>query len=496
MTQVDVVVVGGGNAGMSAALSARQNGATVVILERAPYEKRGGNTLFTGAGFRFAYESADEIRTIVPQLTDEEMARCEFGAYTESHFYDDICQISQYRSNPDLASLIVSESQAAVRWHVENGVEFLPKYKTQAINVDGKFTFWGGVSLGVGGGGAALVHSLEQACAKADIGIEYGARAVALATDERGVVGIRYDRDRVSTTIECGAVVLAAGGFQANAEWRTRYMGPGWDLAKVRGSQFNTGDGIRMALEVGAMPYGQWSGCHAAGIDLNSPEFGDHTVGGNYFEKHSYPFGIMVNSLGERFLDEGANFRNYTYAKYGREILKQPYQMAWQIYDQKQVPLLRDEYSKKRITKVTANTLEELSRKLDGVDPEGFLATVAQFNAAITDDVPFNPNIKDGRRTVGLPIDKTNWAQALDSPPYLAFGVTCGITFTFGGVRINEQAEVLDQTLAPIPGLYGAGDMVGGIHYFNYPGGTGLTGGTVFGRRAGAAAAQRTAADE
>ncbi len=494
MTHVDVVVVGGGNAGMSAALSARQNGANVLILERAPYPKRGGNTLFTGAGFRFAYDSSDDIRSIVPDLSDAEMAQCDFGAYSESHFFDDIAQISQYRSNPDLAALIVSESQAAVRWHCGNGVRFLPKYRTQALNVDGKFTFWGGVSLGVSGGGSGLVSMLERACAKTGIEIEYGARAVTLETDESGITGLRFVRDRVPTTLACRAVILASGGFQANTEWRTRYMGPGWDLAKVRGSQFNTGDGIRMALDVGATPYGQWSGCHAAGIDLNSPEYGDHKVGGNYFEKHSYPFGIMVNSLGERFLDEGANFRNYTYAKYGREILKQPSQMAWQVFDQKQVPLLRDEYSVARITKVTADTLDELATKLEGVDERGFLATVAQFNSAVDLDIPFNPNIKDGRRTNGLPIDKTNWAQRLDSPPFLAFAVTCGITFTFGGVRINENAEVLDQELAPIPGLYAAGDLVGGIHYFNYPGGTGLTGGTVFGRRAGASAARHCTA--
>ena len=492
MTYYDVVVVGGGNAGMSAALAAREKGSSVIVLERAPYEKRGGNTIFTGGGFRFAYESVDDIKAIVPDLSEAELAQCEFGSYSENDFFDDIARLSEYRSNPDLASLLVRESQAAVLWARDKGVKFLPKYRTQALDIDGVFTFWGGVSLGVSAGGAGLIESLEKACSTAGIAIEYGARALELITDKRGVVGIRFEKERSVEKLDCGAVILAAGGFQANAEWRTRYLGPGWDLAKVRGSQFNTGDGIRMALDIGASPCGQWSGCHAAGIDLNAPDFGDHRVGGNYFEKHSYPFGIMVNSKGERFLDEGADFRNYTYAKYGREILKQPSQMAWQVFDQQEVELLRDEYTVPRITKVTADTLEELAGKLEGVDPKGFLDTVASFNAAVMKDRPFNPNVRDGKGTTGLLINKTNWAQPLDSPPYLAFAVTCGITFTFGGLRISEDAEVIDDSGDKIPGLYAAGDLVGGLHYFTYPGGSGLTSGSVFGRRAGAGAARHT----
>ena len=162
------------------------------------------------------------------------------------------------------------------------------------------------------------------------------------------------------------AVVLACGGFEANAEWRTRYLGPGWELAKVRGTRFNTGDGIRMALDAGAMPWGHWSGSHAVGWDRNAPDFGDLAVGDG-FQKHSYPFGIMINADGLRFVDEGADFRNYTYAKYGRVILAQPHQFAWQIFDQKVVHLLRDEYRIRQVTKVTADTLEELLPKLEGV---------------------------------------------------------------------------------------------------------------------------------
>jgi tricarballylate dehydrogenase len=284
-------------------------------------------------------------------------------------------------------------------------------------------------------------------------------------------------------------VVLACGGFEANAEWRTRYLGPGWELAKVRGSRFNTGDGIRMALNAGAMPWGHWSGSHAVGWDRNAPEFGDLAVGDG-FQKHSYPFGIMINADGVRFVDEGADFRNYTYAKYGRVILSQPHQFAWQIFDQKVVHLLRDEYRIRQVTKVTADTLAELLPKLEGVNAERGLATIAAFNAAVQTDVPFNPNVKDGRGTQGLDVPKSNWANPLDAPPFEAYQVTCGVTFTFGGLRITSDGQVIDSDGAPMAGLYAAGELVGGLFYFNYPGGTGLMSGSVFGRIAGTSAGQ------
>jgi tricarballylate dehydrogenase len=242
-----------------------------------------------------------------------------------------------------------------------------------------------------------------------------------------------------------------------------------------------------MALEMGAIPWGNWSGCHAVGWDLNAPPFGNLAIGDGY-QKHSYPFGIMVNGDGERFVDEGADFRNYTYAKYGREILSQPGQFAWQVFDGNVRHLLRDEYRIREASKVSAPTLEELATRMEGVEEKAFLDTVAAFNAAVDVDHAFNPNIKDGRATIGLRVNKSNWANRLDTPPYEAYAVTCGITFTFGGLRITDQGGVLDTAGKTIPGLFACGELVGGIFYFNYPGGTGLTSGAVFGRLAGRAA--------
>ena len=311
---------------------------------------------------------------------------------------------------------------------------------------------------------------------------------MSLLQDDDGVHGVRVRDGGRTRDVRARGVVLASGGFEANAEWRTRYLGPGWDLAKVRGSRFNTGDGIRMALDAGASPAGNWSGCHAVAWDRNAPEFGDLAVG-DQFQKHSYPWGIVLNSHGRRFLDEGAEFRNYTYARYGREILSQPGQFAWQVFDAKVAHLLRDEYRIRRVTRIRADTIEELAARMDDTDAAGVVATIREYNAAVRTDIPFDPNVKDGRRAEGLTVPKSNWANTIDEPPFEAYAVTCGITFTFGGLRTSPRAQVIDTDGRTIPGLYAAGELVGGLFYFNYPGATGLTSGAVFGRIAGAAAA-------
>jgi tricarballylate dehydrogenase len=197
----------------------------------------------------------------------------------------------------------------------------------------------------------------------------------------------------------------------------------------------------------------------------------------------------MINANGERFCDEGADFRNYTYAKYGRVVLEQPGMLAWQVFDAKIIPMLRDEYRIKQVTKVRADTVEELVKKMDGVNADAALREIREYNKAVRKDVPFNMAIKDGRCTTGLKINKSNWANTIDEPPFEAYGVTCGVTFSFGGLKISNDGEVQDTAGKVIPGLYAAGELVGGIFYHNYPGGTGLTSGAVFGRLAGTSAA-------
>ncbi len=498
----DVVVVGAGNAAMCAALAACEGGARVLVLERAPEAEAGGNSRFTAGAIRFAYDGVDDLRALMPDLTDAEVQMTDFGTYTEEQFYADLGRITDYRCDPELADTLVTRSKDTLMWMASHGVRFAPIWGRQAFKVDGRFTFWGGLTVESVGGGEGLVGSLRAALDRNRIDLWHEATAQSLITDPSGAVrGVRVrlrsadnsgHPDRM-VDVESSAVVLAAGGFQANAEWRTRYLGPGWDLAKVRGTRFNTGDGIAMALDIGAMPYGNWSGAHAVAWDYNAPEFGDLAVGDG-FQKHSYPFAIVLNQDGQRFVDEGADFRNYTYARYGREVLRQPGQFAWQVFDARVAHLLRPEYRIRQVTRARAATLEELCAKLEDVDAQAACATIRAFNAAVRSDIPFDPNVKDGRGTRGLVPEKSNWANPIDTPPFEAYAVTCGITFTFGGLRVDTSGRVLDEDLEPLPGLHAAGELVGGLFYFNYPGGAGLTAGAVLGRIAGATAAAHAAA--
>ena len=481
-TSYDVIVVGCGNAALCAALSAQEQGAKVLVLERAPREERGGNSTFTGGAFRMVCRGLEDVRKVV-DLSEEEIATADFEDYTAEKYLDDLGRLTQYRIDPDLAEVLVSRSTDTVLWLRNKGVRFVSRFGTQAFKHEGRFKFFGGTMVGANGG-VSLIEAEIKAAEKQGIAIRYNARAMALLQGRAGIEGVRIIEDRVEEDIRARAVVLACGGFESNREWRTRYLGPGWDLVKVRGTRYNTGDGIRMALDIGAQPCGNWSSAHACEWDMNAPEYGDLNVGDS-FSKHSYPLGIMLNANGLRFCDEGEDVYNYTYAKLGPALLAQPGQFAWQIFDSKVIAKLRSSYRIKRSTKVTAQSLEELLGKLDGVNKEQALKTIREYNAAVNQNVPLNPNEKDGRGTLGLPVPKSNWAQTIDTPPFEAHGVTCGITFTFGGLKITTDAEVVDMREKPIPGLYAAGELVGGVFYFNYPGGAGLMNGAVFGRIAG-----------
>ncbi|WP_173931186.1 FAD-dependent tricarballylate dehydrogenase TcuA [Chelativorans sp. Marseille-P2723] len=485
----DVVIVGGGNAALCAAISAADEGAHVLVLERAPKEERGGNSTFTDGKFRAVYNGVEDVTALVPDLTESEIATTDFGAYSEADFFDDMARITQYRTDPDLCEILVRNSRDILFWLKDHGVRFMANYGRQAYRVDGRFKFWGGTTLVVAAGGPGLVDALYARAEKLGVEIRYETWVRDLIYDQHSVSGVVAVSGGATQRIYARAVVLACGSFEASAEMRAKYLGPGWDLAKVRGSRFNTGDGLEMALRIGAQPRGHWSGCHATAWERYASDFGDMAQTPHY-QRHSYTFGIVVNSAGQRFIDEGADFRNYTYAKYGKEVLKQPGQVAWQIYDSKVLHLLTDEYRTRFVTKVRSDTLEGLIAQLDEVDPEGLRRTIAEFNAAVQTEVPFDPNSSDGRGAPGLPVPRTNWANTIDTGPFEAYAVTCGITFAFGGLHITNEGQVVDTAHRPIPGLFAAGEMVGGLFYFNYPGASGLTSGAVFGRLAGKHAAR------
>lgn len=488
-----VVVVGGGNAALCAAISAAEYGAEVHVLERAPRAERGGNSTFTAGLMRAAYDGIEDIVDLLDEFSETERKTTDVGSYSEVEFMETLARVTEYRCDPELAGVLTSQSLDVLRWMKSHGVRFALSYGRQAFRHGDGYQFWGGACLEVVGGGVGLVDSLYDEAERLGITVHYSSRATGLDIDDEnlraGVQAVRYIADGVTQTLPCDAVILAAGGFQSNAEWRARYLGSGWDLAKVRGTPFNTGDGLAMGLDAGASAAGNWTGCHAVAWDRNAPEFGDLAVGDG-FQKHSYPFGLIVNTDGKRFVDEGADFRNYTYAKYGREILEQPEHTAWQVFDQQSIDLLRDEYRIREVTKATGRTLEELAANMEGVDKQGLLATIADFNDAVQADVDFNPNVLDGRGTEGITPPKSNWARALTDGPFVAYQVTCGITFTFGGLRASVDARVIDGDGVPTPNMFVCGEMLGGLFYKNYPGGTGLTAGSVFGRIAGVEAAK------
>lgn len=479
----NILVVGAGNAALCAAISAAENGARVTVLERAPESARGGNSAFTGGCFRTVYDGVDDISRLVPDLTDAERGSSDFGSYAAEKYYLDLCELSGYRADPLLIDLLVAQSLPALLWMRDQGVRFLPAYGRQSFKVDGRNVFWGGLTVETAGGGVGLVDALFRRAEALGVAIRYDHKVERLIGDRRQVNGVVVNGD----DLHADAVVLAAGGFHASTERRVRYLGQGWDLAKVRGSRYNTGNVIEAALAIGARSHGNWSGCHSVFFDAGAADFGDIAVLNQ--QKNYFTLGIVVNRNGQRFFDEGSDFRNYTYSKMGAAILRQPGGAGWQIFDAQSTAILPDEYRVPRAARFEAGTLEALAAKLDGIDRGAFMRTVAEFNAAVDQSVPFNPAVKDGRRTSGLAIDKTNWARALRQPPFVAYEVTCGITLTYGGLAIDEQARVQNEEGESITGLYAAGELVGGLYYDRYPGGAGLTSGAVFGRIAGANAA-------
>ena len=488
MADWDVIVVGAGNAALCAAMAARENGARVLILEKAGEHEKGGNSYFTAGGFRFCHSGIDDAaHDVLTDLSPAEREQIELPVHDRNVFYQALMKVTHHQADEEMAWQLIDGSRPTMVWLRKHGIRFIPMFGRQSFLVDGKHRFYGGVNIEAVGGGAGLVEA-ELARAKTlGCEIRYATGATRLIQDDsRRVTGVEVRGPDGYQRIEAGAVVLACGGFESNPEMRARYLGAGWDLARVRGTRHNMGDGIRMAIDIGARAFGNWSGCHSVGWDISAPPYGDYEVLDN-FQKHSYPWGIMVNLRGERFVDEGEDLRNHTYVKFGREIMSQPFRTAIQIFDQKTIPLLRDEYRIRQVTKHTANSIEELAAELE-IDPGALKSTVDAFNAACQPG-SFNPSVLDGVTTKGLSPNKTNWALPIDQGPFEAYVTTTGVTFTFGGLRINQRGEVQDTSDRSIPGLYAAGELVGGLFYENYPGGSGLMAGAVFGKLAGESAA-------
>ncbi len=490
----DVVVVGFGNAAQAAAYSAHSNGAKVLVLEKAPEAKRGGNTWFSsGAQFRHAHSGLPDEMPLLPHVPGHEFEKIDIHTYTKDDFYADIMRVTRGRAVPELAELLVNESYATVKWMQESGIQWEILYSGAVPEADRFLWHKGHSFIHSKDGGAGLVQMWQAILKREGVEVRFGTEAVNLTTDPKtgactGLVARNVDG---LYEIKSKAVVLGCGGFEANPAMRNQHLGTGWDMSRVRGTKYNTGQGITMALDIGAQEFGHWSGAHASPIDADA---GDYEAGfldpanlKNRTHRYAWTLGVMVNTNGRRFIDEGEDFHAFTYAKTGREIISQPGGVGYQIYDQKQKDAL-DRYRYDGATPVYGKTIRELAENLE-INPDVLEQTIEEYNAAIQDGNAFNEVERDGRATKGLNPDKTNWAQRIDEPPYICYAAACGLTFTYGGLKINNRCQVLNRIDQPIKGLFAAGELTGGFFYYNYPSGSGMTRGAVTGRIAGGNAA-------
>lgn len=422
MADYDVIVIGAGNAALSAAVSARTSGANrVLVLEKAPKDRRGGNTHFSGGLLRYTFDSKEQAIDLIPNVEkDYPEYRDGIDPYPAQRFREDVMKVTGGRSDPQLSDILVNQSYPTVRWMQQMGIAMEP-----ARSSGGEW-----------------------------------------AADETAIEGVRRGK---------------------GVRWQpgVRYLGGQWGAAKVRGCAFNHGDGLRMALELGALPVGDWRGCHATPISQDAPPYADPFMT-DKTNRLSYVYGVMLNLEGKRFLDEGYDVHPMTYALYGGLILAQPEGQAYQIFDSKVVNLLEGRYATEQ--PISADTLEALFDRIR-INKEQALRTIRDYNEAAGHGT-FVPTKLDGMHTQGLTPPKTNWAQRLDKGPYVAYPVTGGITFTFGGLKIDENAQVIANNSKALPGLFCCGEAVGGIFHGNYPAGTGVMAGAVFGRIAGASAAK------
>jgi tricarballylate dehydrogenase len=493
MDAYDVVVVGAGNAALAAAVSARENGAArVLVLEKAPRDMRGGNTHWSGGVLRFAFDDPRELGPLVPGAEQKYENFFEgISPYTRADYHGDLMRVTSGRTDPVLSRVLVDNSKDTVFWmHQVGRIKMEPATTLSAVKKDNVMVWARGLVVRAEHEGVGLSRSWFSTAERMGIEVRYGSAATELLLDDAGKVsGVKVRDDDGLKSIGARSVVLGCGGFEANVQMRTQHIGPLVGAAKVRGTPHNQGDGLRMAFAIGAMPWGQWSGCHATPISADWGDFAPRELT-DRSNRLSYVYGIMINRRGRRFVDEGEDGALFTYAKFGRAILAEPGAKAYQLFDSKVVHLLEPRYSTS--TPITSDTLEGLIDQLDIDDREQALKTVLEYNAHARDAAEgFDPTRKDGLASRGLQLAKTNWAVRLDRPPYYAYSATGGITFTFGGLKTNERAEVIGTDWRPIKGLYCCGEMVGGLFYDNYPAGTGLVSGATFGRIAGRSAAAR-----
>ena len=451
-----VVVCGGGNAALCAAITAARAGADVVLLERAPAHMRGGNTRHT-RDIRFAHDAPNVAAT---------------GAYAEEELLDDLLRVTGGETNRPLAELTIRESASLADWMSEQGVRWQRPLKgtLHLSRTNGFFL----------GGGKNLVNTYYDTAARLGVRIVYDATVVGFSRGDRGIDAASYERAGELHEVRCGAVVVAAGGFEADVDWLREYWGETAAHFRIRGTPYNTGRALRAMYDAGARPIGDPRGLHCVAVDARTPAFD----GGIVTRIDAIPFGIAVNTDGERFYDEGEDLWPKRYAVWGKLIAEQRGATAYAIFDSQAV----GGFIPSMFRPLQAGTIEELATALQ-LDGGALARTVAAFNAAVVPGT-FAPGVLDDCRTAGLVPPKSHWARRIDTPPYFAYQLKPGVTFTYLGVEVDAEARVAGGEGRPFDNVFAAGEcMAGNILSRGYLAGFGLTIGTVFGRIAGASAA-------
>jgi tricarballylate dehydrogenase len=453
----DVLIIGGGNAGLCAALTARQAGASVIVLESAPRVFRGGNSRHT-RNFRCAHAAPTDVLT---------------ESYGEDEFLADLNRVTEREADPGLSRLLISRSAGCPDWMRQFSVRFQrPLRGTLHLGRTNVFFL---------GGGKALMNSYYAAAERAGIRVDYDAEVVGLDLVDGRFTSALVRKDGGTYNVNGDALVVAAGGFESNIEWLRDVWGPAADHFIIRGTPYNTGRILRLMLDAGAESIGDPRQCHAIAVDARAPRFD----GGIVTRLDSLPFGIVVNRHAERFYDEGEDAWPKRYAIWGRLIAAQPDQIAYSIVDAKTAGAFMPSVFPPK----AAGSIRELAGMLD-LPADRLDATVAAFNRAVRPGT-FNHAALDDCRTEGLTPPKSHWAQRIDTPPFWGYPLRPGITFTYLGLKVDESARVLMTNGVPAANIYAAGEiMAGNILRKGYIAGIGMTIGTVFGRIAGEGAAR------
>jgi tricarballylate dehydrogenase len=452
----DILIVGGGNAALCAAIAARRAGASVHIVEAAPKFYRGGNTRHT-RNMRCAHDTATDWLT---------------GPYTEEEFFEDLLQVTGGQTDRELARLMIRESKPMLGWIQEQGVRFQPSLGgTLSLGRTNSFFL---------GGGRAMLNALYRTALRLGVTVEYDAEVVGLDVAGGEFRSAHVRRGDRTETIAARALIAAAGGFEANIEKLKDHWGERAGNFLIRGTPYNRGSVLDMLIDAGAESVGDPTQCHAVAIDARAPQFD----GGIITRLDCVVFGIVVNNRCERFYDEGEDFWPKRYAIWGRLVADQPDQIAYIVFDAKSLTL----FMPSLYPPIQAATIPELAGKL-GLDPAKLAATVGGFNQAVLPG-EFDPGILDGCRTADLSPAKSHWARPIDTGPFYAYPVRPGITFTYLGTRIDARSRIQMVDGGPARNMFAAGEiMAGNVLGRGYAAGIGMTIGSVFGKIAGEEAA-------